>query len=197
MNVIRGLAQGVNRLMGGRQHYAAAIAIFSLGVTLILGVVAVQKGPGKTSGSVFGWICLCYGVLLFILSVVVSLRGPMVTSREQKAASEAAEKIIKELEADLQKVTEAKQTNQLWSYWNPLSFRAWKAEGYVIKSLAPGIFEQVATAYDYLKELNMRTIPVRAHLLKADHVLNDLGNAIQKINAGLNALSTLRNRQPD
>lgn len=185
--------------MGGRQHYAAAIAIVSLGVTLILGVgvVAVQKGPGKTSGSVFGWICLCYGVLLFILSVVVSLRGPMVTSREQKAASEAAERIIKELEADLQKVKEAKQTNQLWSYWNPLSFRAWEAEGYVIKSLAPGIFEQVATAYDYLKELNRRTIPVRAHLSKADHILDDLGNAIQKIDAGLSALSTLRNRQPD
>jgi hypothetical protein len=183
--------------MGGRQHYAAAIAIFSLGITLILGVVTVQKGPGKTSGSVFGWICLCYGGLLFVLSVVVSLRGPMVTSRELKAASEAAERIIKELEADLQKVKEAKQKNQLWSYWNPLSFRAWEAEKYVIKSLAPGIFEQVATAYDYLKELNRRTIPVRAHLSKADHILNDLGNAIQKIDAGLSALKTLRNRQSD
>jgi hypothetical protein len=106
MNVIRGLAQGVNRLMGGRQHYAAAIAIVSLGVTLILGVVSVQKGLGRRQA-------------------------------EQKAASEAAERIIKELEGDLQKVKEAKQKNQLWSYWNPLSLRAWEAEGYVIKSLAP------------------------------------------------------------
>lgn len=193
MKVIRGLAQGVNRLLGGRQHYTAAIAIVSLGVTLILGVVAVQKGTGRTSGSVFGWIFLCYGVLLFILSMVVSLRGPMFTSREYKFASEAAERIRKELEADLQKVKEAKQTNQLWSYWHPLSFRAWEAEGYVIKSLAPRIFEQVATAYDYLKQLNRRANLVHVRLSKADHVLDVLDNAIQEIDAGLKALSGLRN----
>ena len=197
MKVIRGLAQVVNRLLGGRQHYAAAIAIVSLGVTLILGVVAVQKGPGKTSGSVVGWIFLVYGALLFVLSVTISLRGPIFTSREYEAASAAAEKIMKELGADLQKVKEAKQTNQLWSYWHPLSFRAWEAEGYVIKSLTPSIFEQVATAYDYVKELNRRANLVRLRLSKADHVLNFLDNAIQEIDAGLRALSRLRNRQPD
>ncbi len=197
MKVIRGLAQVVNRLLGGRQHYTAAIVIVSLGVTLILGVVAVQKGPGKTSGSVFGWIFLVYGALLFMLSVIVSLRGPIFTSREYEAASAAAEKIMQELGADLQKVKEAKQTNQLWSYWHPLAFRAWEAEGYVIKSLTPRIFEQVATAYDYVKELNRRANLVRLRLSKADHVLNVLDNAIQEIDAGLRALSRLRNRQPD
>jgi hypothetical protein len=193
MKVIRNLAQGVNRLLGGTQHYAAAIAIVSLGVTLILGVVTVQKGLGKTSGSVFGWIFLCYGVLLFLLSMVVSLRGPMFTTREQKFASEAAERLGKELEADLKKVQEAKRTKQLWSYWQPLSFRAWKAEGYVIKPLAPRIFEQVAVSYDCLTELNRRATVVRLRLSKAEHVLEYLDHAIQEIDAGLRALSTLRN----
>jgi hypothetical protein len=191
---IKGLAQRVNRLLGGRQHYAAAIAILGLGLTVIFGVVAVQKGPGKTLGSVVGWILVSYGVLLFILSVVVSLRGPMFTPREQKFAGEAAERIRRELEAGLQKVKKAKQTNQLWPYLHPPYFREWEAEKYVIKSLAPQrTFEQIESAYDHLKQLNRSASLVRfRRLVKADDVLDIPDSAIQEIEAGLTALSILQ-----
>jgi hypothetical protein len=190
---IKGLAQGVNRLLGGRQHYAAAIAILGLGLTVIFGVVAVQKGPGKTLGSVIGWILVGYGALLIILSVVVSLRGPMFTPREQKFAGEAAERIRRELEAGLQKVKKAKQANQLWPYLHPPSFREWKAEKYVIKSLAPRTFQQVETAYDQLKQLNRSASLVRfRRLVKAGDVLDIPDIAIREIEVGLTALSILQ-----